>query len=78
MLHSRPIVAYEENCALEEIITRLRRYYIDESRLLMRWQYFCGFIVPAGLLFVFPELSLVRYDWPGTTHMDSEKNIGEN
>jgi hypothetical protein len=54
------------------------RYHIDESSLLMKWQHFCGFVVPAGLLVAFPELSLVRYDWPGTTHMDNEKNIGEN
>ena len=64
--------------AQEGIITRLGRYYIDESSLLMKWQHFCGFIVPAGLLLVFPELSLVRYDWSGTTDMDNEKNIGEN
>ena len=77
MLHCCTIAAYEGTCAQEGIITRLRRYYIDESRLLMKWQYYCGFIVPAGLLFVFTELSLVRYDWPSTTHTDHEKEIGE-
>lgn len=61
----------------EVIISRFRRYYIDESRFLMKWQYFCGFIVPAGLLFVFPELSLVRYNWPRTMRMHEEKDIDE-
>ena len=71
-------VTVERRVRPEGIITRLRRYYIDESRFLMKWQYFCGFIVPAGLLFLFPELSLVRYDWPCTMHTHNEKDIGEN
>ena len=71
-------VTVERRVGPEGIITRLRRYYIDESRILMKWQYFCGFIVPAGLLFLFPELSLVRYDWPCTMHTHNEKDIGEN
>ena len=44
----------------------------------MKWQYFCGLVVPAQLLIVFPELSLVlvRCDWARTMHMHEEKDIG--
>jgi hypothetical protein len=61
----------------EGIITRLKWYNIDESRLFMKWQCCCGFMVPAGLLWVFPELSLVRCERPSTIHMNQEKNICE-
>jgi hypothetical protein len=42
----------------------------------MKWQYFCGLVVPAQLLIVFPELSLVRCDWARTMRMHEEKDIG--
>jgi hypothetical protein len=48
-----------------------------ERRLFMKWQYRFDFIVPPGLLWVFPELSLVRCNWRRTTHMHEEKDIGE-
>jgi hypothetical protein len=40
-----------------------------ERRLFMRWQCRCDFIVPPGLLWVFPEFSLVRRNWRRTMHM---------
>jgi hypothetical protein len=43
----------------------------------MKWQCCFGFIVPVGLLLVFPELSLVRYGRPYTMHMDEEQDIRE-
>ena len=36
------------------------RYNNYESRLFMKWHGFFSFIVPPGLLLVFPELSLVH------------------
>jgi hypothetical protein len=42
----------------------------------MKWQCF-DFIVPAGLLWVFPELSLVRCKGPHTMHMDEERDSCE-
>jgi hypothetical protein len=42
----------------------------------MKWQWF-GFIVPASLLWVFPELSLVRCSRPHTTQTDEEMEICE-
>jgi hypothetical protein len=40
----------------------------------MKWECF-GFIVPAGLLWVFPEFSLVRYWRPDTLQMDEDMDI---
>ena len=40
----------------------------------MKWECF-GFIVPAGLLWVFPEFSLVRYRRPDTLQMDEDMDI---
>jgi hypothetical protein len=40
----------------------------------MKWECF-GFIVPAGLLWVFPEFSLVRYWRPQTWQMDEDMDI---
>jgi len=40
----------------------------------MKWECF-GFIVPAGLLWVFPEFSLVRYWRPDTLNMDKDMDI---
>jgi hypothetical protein len=48
-----------------------------ESRLFMKWQCRFDFIVPPGLLWVFPEFSLVRCNWRRTMHMHEEKDIGE-
>jgi hypothetical protein len=42
----------------------------------MKWQCF-GFIVPAGLLWVFPEFSLVRCGRLHTMHIDEERDIRE-
>jgi hypothetical protein len=42
----------------------------------MKWQCF-GFIVPPGLLWVFPEFSLVRYGRPHTMPIDEERDICE-
>ena len=43
----------------------------------MKWQCCFDFIVPPGLLLVFPEFSLVRYGRPYTMHMDEEQDIRE-
>ena len=43
----------------------------------MKWPYLFGFIVPPGLLLVFPELSLVRCGRPHAVHMHEEKDIYE-
>jgi hypothetical protein len=40
----------------------------------MKWECF-GFIVPAGLLWVFPEFSLVRYWRPQTLQMNEDMDI---
>jgi hypothetical protein len=40
----------------------------------MKWQCF-DFIVPAGLLWVFPELSVVRCKGSQSMHMDEEMDI---
>jgi hypothetical protein len=40
----------------------------------MKWECF-GFIVPAGLLWVFPEFSLVRYWRPQTLQVDEDMDI---
>jgi hypothetical protein len=42
------------------IINPHARYNNYESRLFMKWQRFFSFIVPPGVLLVFPELSLVH------------------
>jgi hypothetical protein len=44
----------------EGIINPHARYNNYEGRLFMKWHGFFNFIVPPGLLLVFPELSLVR------------------
>ena len=44
----------------EGIINRHAKYSNYEGRLFMKWQGFFSFIVPPGLLLVFPELSLVH------------------
>jgi hypothetical protein len=43
----------------------------------MKWQCCFDFIVPPGLLLVFPEFSLVRYGRPYTMHMDEDRDIRE-
>ena len=40
----------------------------------MKWECF-GFIVPAGLLWIFPEFSLVRYWQPATLQMGEDMDI---
>src|ERR1700732_252947 len=42
------------------IINRDARYNNYESRLFMKWHGFFSFIIPPGLLLMFPELSLVH------------------
>ena len=44
----------------EGIINPHARYKNYERRLFMKWHGFFSFIVPPGLLWVFPELSLVH------------------
>jgi hypothetical protein len=44
----------------EGIINPNARYKNYESRSFMKWHGFFGFIVPPGVLLVFPELSLVH------------------
>ena len=41
----------------------------------MKWQCCFASMVPAGLLCVFPELSLVRCERPHLMQMDEEINI---
>jgi hypothetical protein len=43
----------------------------------MKWQCCFGFIVPAGVLLLFPELSLVRGRRPYTMDMDEERDMCE-
>ena len=43
----------------------------------MKWQCCFGFMVPAGLLWVFPELSLVRRERLYDMRIDGEMNICE-
>ena len=59
------------------IIIRHTRYNNKESRLFMKWQCCFGFMVPAGLLWVFPELSLVRCERLYDMRIDGEMNICE-
>jgi len=40
----------------------------------MKWECF-GFIVPAGLLWLFSEFSLVRYSRPDILQMDEDMDI---
>jgi hypothetical protein len=42
-----------------------------KAGLFMKWECF-GFIVPAGLLWVFPEFSLVRHRRPATLQIDED------
>jgi hypothetical protein len=42
----------------------------------MKW-HCLGFVVPAGLLWVFPEFSLVRCGRPHTMPIDEERDICE-
>ena len=48
-----------------------------ESRLFMKWHGFFSFIVPPGLLLVFPELSLVHCDRADTVDKCEEKDSRE-
>jgi hypothetical protein len=43
----------------------------------MKWQCCSGFMVPSGLLWVFPELSLARCAHLYTMDMDEEMKICE-
>ena len=43
----------------------------------MKWQCCFGFMVPAGLLWVFPELSVVRCGHSYTMNEDEEMNVCE-
>jgi hypothetical protein len=54
------------------ISNRVAQYGICEDRLYMKERCFFGFMLPAGLLFAFPELSLVRCRWPQTTRIEEE------
>jgi hypothetical protein len=49
-------------------------FNIVKAGCFMKWECF-GFIVPAGLLWVFPEFSLVRYWRPDTLNMDEDMDI---
>ena len=61
----------------EGIIDPHARYNNDESRLFMKWHGFFSFIVPPGLLLVFPELSLVHCDRADTVDKCEEKDSRE-
>ena len=61
----------------EGIIDTHARYNNNESRLLMKSHGFFSFIVPPGLLLVFPELSLVHCDRADTVDKCEEKDSRE-
>jgi hypothetical protein len=63
--------------AREGIINSNARYNNYESRLFMKWHGFFSFIVPPGLLFVFPELSLVHGGRADTVDKCEEKDSRE-
>jgi hypothetical protein len=50
------------------------RYNNYESRLFMKWHGFFSWIVPPGLLLVFPELSLVHCGRADTMDKCEEKD----
>ena len=56
------------------IINPHARYNNYESRLFMKWHGFFSFIVPPGLLLVFPELSLVHCGLADTMGKRQEKD----
>jgi len=43
----------------------------------MKERIFFGFMLPAGLLFAFPELSLVRCRWPHRARIEEETDLIE-
>jgi hypothetical protein len=43
----------------------------------MKERNFFGFMLPAGLLFAFPELSLVRCGWPHRARIEEETELIE-
>ena len=53
------------------------RYNNYESRLFMKWHGFFSWIVPPGLLLVFPELSLVHRGRGETMDEREDNNGGE-
>ena len=61
----------------EGIINPHARYNNYEGRLFMKWHGFFSFIVPPGLLLVFPELSLVHCGRAGTMDKCEEKDSRE-
>ena len=73
----RCYVASPMGASREGINNPHARYNNYEGRLFMKWHGFFSFIVPPGLLLVFPELSLVHCGPADTMDKCEEKDSRE-